>query len=1373
MPSPADLARARPRPAPPRESQPQRPGARQVGGRRATEVEKERARRALRALVADPATDFAALGADEFSAVLRSAREGGVPNVALVADTTRRITAGSAAPRDLHQVLFSPGAGQGADATADPAWEGARAVAMAAIAGRPHLAVEVIAMEAQRLGCPGIQLAESVSAGGFTATASVERHGDLIAGEPCTAGGKKAARQDAAVSLLSVLVGIGVPVPRAAAAAAGRDPGAGVPSASAASPMSVADVEAWLDYEVSRPVPDAEFAAGVTGGNLSSRSVYLLLFEADPGGWAAYRDAAWRALTASPAAAPGVLSLYTQSRELPPASYAEPDTGTAVAFLVTPDGPVVGEPAVAASQKAARAAAALTLVRDLAPPVGQPPGHAGDAGPAGNPVGALNERAQAGVITGLSYAQSAAGPAHRPLFTCVATCTYAAQTCACEAEGGSKNEAKAAAAAGLLDQVVAMEADTAGILARAHRAEARSAQGIFGRLLRAGHGAEFDPGRGLRVSDDLPAPLAGWSVPLLVALPVLAGLAGNAAVPGDRPAPHPSAARLAAAARAALAAVAARRVYPALDDEGRDCWRIAPAAGVPAQFGDAVANALLRPPGARLVLGDVPYVGRPRPLDAGGAEWADRVADAVEGAVPVPVSIRVSPPEADGLPLRARIYASRLGHAEHRLLRRAARDWPPLAGVVAGQPLSAAQAAELLGDAAEKLAAHQVTVEWPADLTLPGGPRGAAGPRDAGLRVSVAVRSAATEGYFSLAGAAESSWQLALDGEPLLDEETAAVAAAVDGVLRLRGRWVVVLPETRQRAAAPAIAGRLSGAQALSAALTGQVTIGGGEFACSAVGRLTGLVSELRRAAEPAGADGGTRDSTEPLAIDGLRATLRGYQQRAVSWLERTTALGFGALLADDMGLGKTLTCIAFHLARQGSGPALVVCPASLLANWEREFARFAPGVTVRRYHGGGRSLGGLAASSAAGAASGPGEVVVTTYGTLLRDAGKLAGVPWDLVVADEAQQVKNHRSQAARALRELRPRARVAVTGTPVENSLSELWAILDWANPGLLGSLPAFRDRYGRAAERAAGTGAGGGRPGTRDPGTADAGGTDAARRLGRLIAPFTLRRRKTDPGIAPELPDKVVSDRYVQLSAEQAALYREVAARSLGAVTASGGIERRGQVLRLLQSLRQVCNSPAHFLRESAAGWDADAQAGRSAKLQALDELMESIASTGDSALIFTGYVSMGNLILAHLAARGIAAQFLHGALPVARRQRIVDTFQAGTGTALVLSVRAAGTGLNLTRAGHVIHFDRPWNPAVEDQATDRAHRIGQHRLVEVHHLIAEGTVEDRIADLLASKRGLTEAVLAGGEVALTELSDGELRALVSLGKDQGEP
>jgi superfamily II DNA or RNA helicase len=1321
IPSPADLARVRLPPAPPQPSR----------GRRLAEIEKERAQHALRSLVAGPGTDFAALDAGEFSAALRCACQDGTVNPALIADAGRRLAGGAAASRDLQQVLF---------AAAGDAWRDARHAAMAAVARHPHLAVEIINLEVQRLGVPPVRVTESAGEGGFTARASLARDGVTVEGQPCFDTSKKRASQQAAVSLLAGLTGIPVP-------ASARGGTASMPAAAAA---SATDLEAWLDHMVSRPEPGPELAGQLEAGRLTIRSLYLLLFEAGPRGWARHRADAWDALVAAPAQAPGVLSLHTQARSWPPAAYAELGERTAVAYVTTPHGPVAGEPAVAAGIRAARAAAALALVRDLAPAVTSD-GAADVPAPGGNPVGLLNERAQIGVIADLTYTHDATGPAHRPVFTCTASCVHAASAYASSAEATSKNEAKSAAAAGLLEQVLAAERTHVARLARARREQARSPEGIFTRLVRAGWPVDFT-GRGFRISGHLPEPLAGGELPVLSALPVLAALGGaalggaalgGAALGGPV---HASARTWASAARTALEAVAARRVYPALDAGGQDCWRLA-QDGLPdpeiAAFFDTVADTLLRPPGARLVIGNLPYAGRARLLGPEAADWADRAAEAAEGTVAARLVIRLSPPGGDGLPLGAQLRTvparrmspsggetpggDALGRAEERLLRRATRDWPPLERVRRDGTLSGAEAGQLLGPAGERLAALGITAEWPAGLVT-----------GSGLQAQIIITSRAPSGPggFSLTGAAELAWQLSLGGSPLTDEETEAAAGAVEGVLKIRGRWVVVDAET-QRLARDRHAGRLTGAQALGAALTGQVTVGGRDVACSGTGRLAELVATLRDAGS------GPDDSTA--VPDGLKTILREYQRRAVQWLARTTSAGFGALLADDMGLGKTLTVIAYRVSRGDGGPSLVVCPASLVVNWEREFARFAPGVTVRRYHATGRSLDGLA----------PGEVVVTTYGTLLRDAGLLAGVPWDLVVADEAQQIKNHRSQAARALRLLRPAARVAVTGTPVENSLSELWAILDWTNPGLFGSLPVFRERFGRAAEREAAEAA------------AD---RDAARRLGRLIAPFVMRRRKTDPDIAPELPDKVVSDRYTELSREQAALYHAATAEALGRIAASDGLARRGQVLRLLQSLRQICNSPAHYLRESPDGWDAAAQAARSGKLGVLEELMETVVLSGDAALIFTGYVSMGRLIQAHLAALGIRAAFLHGGVPVSARQDIVDRFQSGDGDALVLSVRAAGTGLNLTRAGHVIHFDRPWNPAVEDQATDRAHRIGQHRLVEVHHLIAEGTVEDRIAGLLARKRELTEAVLAGGELALTELSDSELSALVRLGADR---
>lgn len=1330
IPSPADLARVRRVPAP---SQPSR-------GTRFAEIERERVRSTLVCLVADPATDFTALDADGFFAALRCACQEGLVNAALVTEVGRRVADGTVASRDLHLVLFA--AGDGGE------WNEVRRAAMAVVARQPHLAVEVVNLEVQRLGVAPMRVIESAGEGGFSARASLGRDGVLAEGQPCFDTSKKRASQRAVVSLLAVLVGITAPQATGPDEAAG--PGSGSSPEPASRPtaassrdgsvsepaISPADLEAWLDYLVGQPEPDPGLADQLAAGRPTTRSLYLLLFEAPARGWGwvRHRTKAWDWLVATPTQAPGVLSMYTQARSWPPAAYVELGERIAFAYVTTPGGPVVGEPAVAAGIRAARASAALALIRDLAPAVGGDTEPAGPA-PGGNPVGLLNERAQVGVIADLTYTQDAAGPAHRPVFTCTASCVHAADRYVSSAEATSKNAAKAVAAAELLEQILSAERTNLARLAHARREQARSPEGIFARLLRAGCPVDFTGGS-FRIGGDLPELLAGYELPVLSALPVLATLDGQV---------DQSAMSWASATRAALEALAARRVYPALDADGRDCWRIAssvppdPAVG---QFFDVVAERLLRPAGARLVVGDLPYAGRARRLDPDAADWADRAADTAEGITAAPLVIRLCPPDRDGLPLRAQLHVADarrvaqpagrepgpglLGRAEERLVRRACRQWPPLERVRCDGTLDGAEAAQLLGIEGEQLATLGITAQWPAGLVTTTG---------LGRQIIVASQAGGGSGAFSLAGEADLRWQLSLDGDPLTDEETEAAADAVAGVVRIRGRWVVIDAETRQLARDRS-AGRLTGAQAVGAALTGLVTVGGRDVACSTTGRLADLLGTLRAA--------GSNPHDNRAAPDGLSATLRRYQRVAVQWLVRTTAAGFGALLADDMGLGKTLTVIAYRLSRENTGQSLVVCPASLVVNWEREFARFAPDVTVRRYHAAGRSLDGLAS----------GEVVITTYQTLLRDVGVLADVPWDLVVADEAQQVKNHRSQAARALRLLRPAARVAVTGTPVENSLTELWAILDWTNPGLFGSLTAFRDRFGRAAEQEA------------VDGDAD---RDAARRLGRLIAPFVMRRRKTDPDIVPELPDKVVNDRFVELTREQSALYQAATAEALGRIAASDGLQRRGQVLRLLQSLRQICNSPAHYLRESPDGWDATEQAARSGKLQVLEELMDSVVLTGDAALIFTGYVSMGKLIRAHLDACGIRAELIHGGVPTATRQKIVDRFQSGDGDALVLSVRAAGTGLNLTRAGHVIHFDRPWNPAVEDQATDRAHRIGQHRLVEVHHLIAEGTIEDRIAGLLARKRQLTEAVLPSEPMALAEMSDRELSALVRLGAD----
>jgi SNF2 family DNA or RNA helicase len=623
--------------------------------------------------------------------------------------------------------------------------------------------------------------------------------------------------------------------------------------------------------------------------------------------------------------------------------------------------------------------------------------------------------------------------------------------------------------------------------------------------------------------------------------------------------------------------------------------------------------------------------------------------------------------------------------------------------------------AELLDVGAEALGGAGVEVLWPAELFGDG----------LGARATVQSTPApagAAEPTFRLEALLQFRWQLTAGGEPLSDEEFAVLAETKRSLVRLRGRWVRVdrelLDRLRRRQQR-----HVSAAEALAATLTGSLDVDGEAVEFHPDDALADLAGRLAAAGD------GSDDVGLP---DGLHATLRAYQRRGLSWLAQMCALGLGGCLADDMGLGKTVQLIALHLHRRalGAGPTLVVCPTSLLGNWQRELARFAPDVPVRRYHGGDRHLQDVAAD----------EVVLVTYGVVRRDRAMLAEVAWGLVAADEAQHAKNPLSRTARELRAIPAAARVALTGTPVENRLTELWSILDWTTPGLLGPLERFRRSVAVPVER------------YRDPG--------ATQRVARLVHPFLLRRRKSDPQVAPELPPKTETDRVVPLTAEQATLYEAVVRETLAKIAAAEGIERRGQVLALLTALKQICNHPAQYLHEPGP------LPGRSGKLAALDELLGVIVDEGEGALVFSQYVEMCRLIESHLTDRGVPTLFLHGRVPARRREEMVARFQAGAAPVFLLSLKAGGVGLNLTRATHVVHYDRWWNPAVEDQATDRAYRIGQDRPVQVHRLVTEGTLEDRIATLLESKRGLAEAVVGAGEAWVTELSDAELAELISL-------
>jgi SNF2 family DNA or RNA helicase len=573
------------------------------------------------------------------------------------------------------------------------------------------------------------------------------------------------------------------------------------------------------------------------------------------------------------------------------------------------------------------------------------------------------------------------------------------------------------------------------------------------------------------------------------------------------------------------------------------------------------------------------------------------------------------------------------------------------------------------------------------------------------------------------------NWQIALHGDPLSEEEMDQLAGSAAPILRLRGSWTVIDPSIARKARRRLVR-TVKPAQAIAATLTGVVQVDDLEEQVVVGASLLRVRERLLGAA--------TREPLPP--PPGLTATLRDYQRQGLTWLAELTSLGLGACLADDMGLGKTVTLIALHLHRAAAaerdgrpaGPTLVVCPASLLGNWEAEINRFAPGVAVRRFHGSQRSLEGLDG------------FLLTTYGTMRRDHETLAEVAWDLVVADEAQHVKNARSATARGLRAIPSAARVALTGTPVENDLTELWAILDWATPGLLGSRNAFRKVWAGPIESGL------------EP--------TKARQFAELIGPFLLRRRKSDPGIAPELPAKTETDHPLGLTREQVVLYEAFVRDTMDRIERADADDRRGLVLMLLTGLKQICNHPAHFLKQSTGRLS-----GRSEKLELLDELIGTVLAEDGAVLVFTQYVAMARLLETHLTKAGVPHQFLHGGTPVRDREAMVTRFQAGEVPVFLLSLRAGGTGLNLTRADHVVHLDRWWNPAVEEQATDRAYRIGQTRPVQVHRMITQGTIEERIAELLARKRALADSVLAKGEAALTELSNDDLRDLVTLRRE----
>ena len=633
-----------------------------------------------------------------------------------------------------------------------------------------------------------------------------------------------------------------------------------------------------------------------------------------------------------------------------------------------------------------------------------------------------------------------------------------------------------------------------------------------------------------------------------------------------------------------------------------------------------------------------------------------------------------------------------------------------------------------------------------------------------GLRIQAQTGKAKQGDRLGLQSLLNFRWELSIGGQTLSKEDFDRLVALNMPLVEINGEWVELRPQDIRAAQAFFASRKDQTALSLEDAL--RISTGDTQMieklpviSFEASGALQDLINTIS----------GKR-TLEPIPTpETFRGELRPYQSRGVGWLAFLEQWGLGACLADDMGLGKTIQLIAFllHLKQQDAlkAPTLLVCPTSVLGNWEREVKKFGPSLKVLQHHGDNRARGKSLTKAVQDK-----DLVITSYALIHRDLQDLQTIAWQGVVLDEAQNIKNSEAKQSQAVRQLNAQFRIALTGTPVENRLSELWAIMDFLNPGYLGPKNFFQRRFATPIERY--------------------GDTDSLKTLRSLVQPFILRRLKTDRDIIQDLPEKQEMAVFCGLTSEQAALYQNVVETSLEQIEATEGIQRKGIILALLVKLKQICNHPALFLKDEDKeqeggtaealtikggkddpGLDLQPSAfqSRSGKLQRLQEMLEEVVLEGDRALIFTQFAEWGKLLKAHLE-RQMAQEvlFLYGSTPRKQREEMVDRFQHDPqGPRLfILSLKAGGVGLNLTRANHVFHFDRWWNPAVENQATDRVFRIGQTRNVQVHKFVCNGTLEEKIHDLIESKKALAENVIGAGESWLTELDTDNLRNLLLL-------
>jgi SNF2 family DNA or RNA helicase len=593
-------------------------------------------------------------------------------------------------------------------------------------------------------------------------------------------------------------------------------------------------------------------------------------------------------------------------------------------------------------------------------------------------------------------------------------------------------------------------------------------------------------------------------------------------------------------------------------------------------------------------------------------------------------------------------------------------------------------------------------------------------------------------------------WAVAVGDETLSESEFEQLASLKVPLVQIRGEWVELRPEDVEIAITFFKKKHSRGEMTLGEAM--QLGLGADNEA---------VETEIGLPIVEVEAEGWLEDMLDSLS-EGVEITpvktprtfhgkLRPYQKKGVSWLAYLAKFGLGACLADDMGLGKTIELIALLLHERADkrvkklAPTLLICPMSVVGNWQREVERFAPSLKVMVHHGADRHTGKIFAREAK-----KHDLVISTYALAHRDEETLSNARWRHVVLDEAQNIKNPAAKQTQAIKNLEAEHRIALTGTPVENRLSELWSIMDFLNPGYLKSAEHFRTNFALPIERYR--------------------RTERAELLRRIIQPFVLRRVKTDPKIIKDLPEKMEMKVYYNLTKEQASLYEAVVAEMMAQIEDSEGIERKGLVLATLMKLKQITNHPALFLQ------DGSPLPGRSGKLARLEAMLEEVLAEGDKALIFTQFAGMGVMLRHYLQEKlGCETLFLHGGTTKKQRDAMILRFQTDPhGPPLfVLSLKAGGFGLNLTAANHVFHFDRWWNPAVENQATDRVFRIGQKKNVQVHKFICIGTLEERIDQMIERKKELAESIVGAGEAWVTELSTDQLREVFALSRDAVEP